>query len=451
MKFTLRLACLAALLSLSCAAIAAPAPGSLAAPNYVAVSGTEPLPESILSASLDSPAARGIVNRFDRTISFYLPEGSDLSALKPSFSTAAGLTLASPPAGSPLDLSAGKTASVSLSDGSSYSVRAFARTPSAADVNSWIGTGINLGNDLDAWPGAEGSWTSGVAAEKYFFDDYRKMGFDSARIPITWGAAAKGSERLGTDSPYPVDPRFMDRAAELAGWALDAGLCVVINAHHEDWIRTKTGKALKEATPRFEALWRQIAERFKDWPPQLVFEILNEPQGAITNREVVALNADILGIIRASGGFNATRTVIVGPNSWNSMAALRDSSFSTPADSHIIATFHNYNPWSFAGESTGSWGSKSDEAQMKRDLEAVAKWAQKRNLPLYMGEYGVTFVFKGKKTDLSSRAAWYRSVYSTAKSLGVSMAIWDDFGDFKIYDRRARSYDDSVVPTVTAK
>lgn len=88
---------------------------------------------------------------------------------------------------------------------------------------------------------------------------------------------------------------------------------------------------------------------------------------------------------------------------------------------------------------------------MTKDLDAVAKWAAARGTPLYMGEYGVTFLFKGKKTDLGSRATWYYSVYTTAKSLGISMAIWDDLGDFKIYDRKARTYDDSVIPTVTTR
>jgi endoglucanase len=443
-----RLAFLLSILALACASATA-SPARPTGPNYIAVTGADPLPESILGASLVAPAARGIVNRFDHTITFFLPAGADLSALTPIFRTAAGVTVRSQASGSVLDLRSAAT--VSLSDGSSYKVQAFARTPMAAELNAWIGTGINLGNDLDAWPGPEGSWTGGVVVQKYFFDDYRKMGFDSVRIPITWGGAKKASERLDSEPPYIVDPSFMSRAEELAGWAIDAGLTVVVNAHHEDWIRTKTGSNLTAAKPRFEALWRQIAERFKDWPPQLVFEVLNEPNGPITEAELVALNADILGIIRSSGGFNETRTVILGGNSWNSMAALRDKAFALPADSHIIATFHNYNPWSFAGESSGKWDSRADAAQMTQDLSAVAKWAADRGTPLYMGEYGVTLLFKGKKTDLDSRSAWYRSVRSAAKSLGISMAIWDDFGDFKIYDRQGRTYDDSVIPTVTAR
>jgi hypothetical protein len=296
MKHCSRRLRLVSLFTLACAC--ATASRALAAgPNYVAVTGADPLPESILSASLAAPAARGIVNRFDRTITFYLPAGSDLTALTPTFGTAAGVSVISPSSGSPLDLA--KATTVSLSDGSSYTVRAFARTPTAAEINALIGTGVNLGNDLDAWPGTEGSWTGGVTAQKYFFDDYRKMGFDSVRIPITWGGAAKASERLDSAPPYTVDPGFMARANELAGWAIDAGLAVVVNAHHEDWIRTKTGPGFAAAKPRFEALWRQIAENFKAWPPQLVFEILNEPNGPITEAEVVALNADILGIIRS--------------------------------------------------------------------------------------------------------------------------------------------------------
>jgi endoglucanase len=424
-------------------------PAQRTGPNYVAVTGADPLPESILGASLVSPAARGIVNRFDHTITFYLPAGADLSELTPAFRTVGGVTVSSMTIGGSLDLRS--PATVELSDGSSYKLQAFAKAPTADEINARLGTGINLGNDLDAWPGSEGSWTGGVVAQEYFFDDYRKMGFDSVRIPITWGGASRASERLDTKPPYGVDPSFMSRAEELAGWGIDAGLTVVINAHHEDWIRTKSGSSLAAAEPRFEALWRQIADHFKDWPPQLVFEVLNEPNGPITEAEVVALNADILAIIRASGGCNETRTVILGGNRWNSMEALKDKSFALPIDPHIIATFHNYNPWSFAGESSGTWGSNSDAARMTKDLSDVATWAADRGVPLYMGEYGVIFQFGGRKTDLKSRAAWYRSVRGTAKALGISMAIWDDFGDFKIYDRQGRTFDGSVIPTVTAR
>ena len=288
----------------------------------------------------------------------------------------------------------------------------------------------------------------GVVAQEYMFDDFKTMGFDSVRIPITWGASANKADRL-SDAGFSsiVNPVFMARVDTVAGWGLDAGLAVVINAHHEDWIRTTTGTSYTAQKPRFEALWTQIAEHFKSWPPQLVFEIINEPWGDMTNADVNDLNATILAIIRTS---NPTRTVILGANSWNSMFAMQDGVFTVPSpasDPYIIANFHNYNPYSFCGYSTGTWGSTGDIASMSSDLSNAATWASSRGVPLYMGEYGATVVYKGLITDPTSRTAWYREVSRIAKGLGISMAIWDHhlafdinniYGDLMVYNLISR-------------
>jgi len=222
----------------------------------------------------------------------------------------------------------------------------------------------------------------------------------------------------------------------------------VINAHHEDWIRTLDDATYPGQLARFQALWTQIANRFKDYPPQLVFEVLNEPQGNMTNAGIVAINAAILPIIRST---NPTRAVILGANSYNSITALQAGSFSLPNDGgtpHLIATFHNYNPWSFAGQSNGTWGSATDITNMTNDLTNVKNWGATHSVPLYMGEYGVTLQAAGKKTDLASRTAWYRNTSALAKARGISMIIWDDYGDFKIYDRANRSCDQTVIDAV---
>jgi aryl-phospho-beta-D-glucosidase BglC (GH1 family) len=428
--------------------------------TYTPVGGTAPAPSSILGFALTSPApgARGIVNRFDHTIKLYLP-GADVSSVMPVVVLADGVTIRSPPPG-PIDLSAPVT--YHLSDGSAYAVSAITTpAPPAATVNDWLGTGINFGNDLDAWPGEEGSWTEGVVAQEYFFDDYRTMGFESVRIPITWGESANTAERLSDEGASSmVNPTFMSRVDTVTGWAIDAGLTVVINAHHEDWIRTLTGSAYQAQKPRFVALWTQIAEHFKSWPPQLVFEILNEPNAAMTNGDVNDLNATILGIIRVS---NPDRTVILGANEWNAMSALQDGVFSVPvpaSDPHIIVNFHNYNPWSFCGNAIGTWGSVSDVATMASDLDNVATWAKARGVPLYMGEYGVTMAYAGTITDPASRTAWDRQVSNMARARGISMAIWDQhdtfnpsitYGDIKVYDRVKRTCDRVEIDAVLGR
>jgi endoglucanase len=401
--------------------------------------------------------ARGTINRFDRTVKLYLPvdSGLNLASLAPTITLASGYTI-SPASGATSDFSSGTvTYTVTkTSDGSTtdYVVSATKTAPDAATVDGWLGRGINLGNDLDAWPGDEGSWTGNVVAKEYFFDDYLSLGFNSVRVPITWGEAT--NSRLGTSSPYNVSSSFMNRVDTVAGWGIDRGLTVVINAHHEDWIRTKTGSALTAALPRFEALWTQIANHFKDWPPQLVFEILNEPHDGPTAAEINALNSDILAIIRGTGGNNATRAVIIGAISYNSLFALTDGTFTIPSDGatpHLIANFHDYNPWPFAGQSTGTWGSSSDIATATSNLDSVVAWsAANGHIPLYMGEFGATLQYNGAKTDAASRVAWYTNMASLAhdNARNIAAVAWDDYGDFKLYDRVNRAFATSILPAL---
>ncbi len=433
--------------------------GSTSVPaGYTPVPSASTAPADKAITSFTVPGARGIVNRYSRTIQLYLPEGSSITALTPSIALASGYSISSPDTAVPQDLTNPVTYTVTNGGTSTdYQVQAFNTAPAAADVDSWLGRGINLGNDLDAWPGDEGSWTGGVVAKEYFFDDYLNLGFNSVRIPITWGAAT--NSRLGTSSPYTVTPSFMTRVDTVAGWGIDRGLAVVINAHHEDWIRAQTGSAFTAALPRFEALWTQIANHFKDWPPQLVFEILNEPQGSIKESEVNTLNADILAIIRGTGGNNATRTVIVGPYQYNSLYALTSTSaasgdtiFAVPSDGstpHLIANFHDYNPWPFAGQSTGTWGSSSDISQAANELDSVVAWsASHGSIPLYMGEFGATLQYNGKKTDAASRVTWYTKMAALASARGIPAVAWDDYGDFKLYDRVNRAFATAILPAL---
>ena len=88
--------------------------------------------------------------------------------------------------------------------------------------------GINLGNTLE--PPDEGGWNNGPAQEHYF-DLYRDAGFDVVRIPVRWDG------HTDYDPPYHVDTRWMDRVEEVVDWGLERDLFIVINAHHESWIK----------------------------------------------------------------------------------------------------------------------------------------------------------------------------------------------------------------------
>ena len=113
--------------------------------------------------------------------------------------------------------------------------------------------GINMGNTLE--PPDEGSWNNGPAREQYF-DLYRQAGFDVVRIPVRW------DEHTANNAPYNIDPDWMNRVEEVLDWGLDRDLFIVVNTHHEEWIKEDYSNADKRA--RFDSIWSQIAVRFQD-------------------------------------------------------------------------------------------------------------------------------------------------------------------------------------------
>jgi hypothetical protein len=95
--------------------------------------------------------------------------------------------------------------------------------------------------------------------------------------------------------------------------------------------------------PKLLAFWQQVAERYKDQPNAVVFEILNEPNGQLDAPAWNALLKECLALIRKT---NPTRNVIIGPPLWNNVNEL--DHLELPAeDRNIIATVHYYLPMEF--------------------------------------------------------------------------------------------------------
>jgi aryl-phospho-beta-D-glucosidase BglC (GH1 family) len=111
--------------------------------------------------------------------------------------------------------------------------------------------GINMGNTLE--PPYEGDWAP--KAREYYFDMYRDAGFDVVRVPVRW------DEHTSYSSPYTIQESWMDRVEQIVDWALERDLYVVINAHHEDWI--KENYEDKNLRDRFDSIWSQVATRKK--------------------------------------------------------------------------------------------------------------------------------------------------------------------------------------------
>lgn len=201
-----------------------------------------------------------------------------------------------------------------------------------------MGRGINLGNTLE--PPDEGGWNN-PKAEEYYFDDYVLVGFKTVRIPVSWYGHTLES------MPYTIDNDWMNRIEEIVDWGLNRKLFIVLNAHHEGWLKRDPSK---DNLQRFDSIWSQIAFRFKHKSDSLIFEILNEPY-PMPKETVDNLNERVLSIIRKT---NPTCIVVFSGHMWSNAEELITTKI--PNDDYLIGYFHSYDPWIFAGEANGTWG-----------------------------------------------------------------------------------------------
>ncbi|MEM9258071.1 MAG: cellulase family glycosylhydrolase, partial [Bacteroidota bacterium] len=277
--------------------------------------------------------------------------------------------------------------------------------------------GINLGNTLE--PPREGEWNNGPAQESYF-DAYVAAGFTNVRIPVRWDQHTQSS------APYTIDAAWMDRVEEVVDWGLSRGLYITLNGHHEDWLKNDYS-AVNRA--RYDNIWRQIITRFKDKSDKLLYEIINEPNG-LTVQQVDDLNARILGIIRAE---EPTRLVIFSGNMYSNVEQLIQAAI--PDDDYLIGYYHSYDPWPFAGEANGTWGSAFDYQQMASKFQRAKNWSTQRNIPVYVSEFNARIA-----ADYNSRMRWLGEYMGLADKHDFATSAWDDGGMFKILNRNNNTW-----------
>lgn len=123
-----------------------------------------------------------------------------------------------------------------------------------------------------------------------YFQLIKDAGFDSVRIPVRWSAHCL------SDKPYTIEPAFFKRVDWAVRSCLSRGLRVVLNIHHYHGLCKQPARH-KE---RYLAIWKQIAEHYKDYPDALLFEFLNEPSKKLKAELWNQFVKETLSVVRRS-------------------------------------------------------------------------------------------------------------------------------------------------------
>jgi endoglucanase len=318
--------------------------------------------------------------------------------------------------------------------------------------------GANLGNGLEVPPGQ--NW-----AEHYTPEDLRHIraeGFDHARIPMGW------HHYTGPAPEFRIKPEFFARADELVDAGRKQGLGVIINIHHFDDFTTDP----KGQSPKFLAIWEQIAAHYARSPEGLAFELLNEPKDAATTEVISPIFAEAIHRIRKT---DPKHTIFIGPGKWNNVDELERLRL-PDGDTNLIVTVHSYDPFYFTHQGA-TWAGPDPKVtgivfpgpprtRLVPDPElklnkwvvdwieryntqptatnpcsphiiqaAIAKareWSEYYGRPIHFGEFGCFTT-----ADPVSRANYYRAFREATEKAGIGWALWDWKAGFRYWDEKA--------------
>lgn len=331
--------------------------------------------------------------------------------------------------------------------------RAAIKTDNSSVAVSFLGVGWNLGNHLDSHKNGvagETAWGNPVAAQAAF-DAVRRTGFTSVRIPVTWLG------HIGPAPEYKIDDKWMSRVAEVVGYAEKAGLNAIVNIHHDGsdsryWLNiaaaAKSDSVNTLVKRQFAAVWKQIANRFKNYGDFLMFEALNEIHdggwGWGENRKDGGKQYKVLNewmqvfvdAVRATGGKNKNRWL--GICGYCANADLAMEHLVIPRDhakNRLMISVHYYGPTEYTLSCKYSeWGHTAaagrkapadmDEGDVTRVFGKLKAAFTDKGYPVYIGETGNSY--RGNAHDEAFRKYFLEYIAKAARDNGLAMIIWDN-------------------------
>lgn len=346
-------------------------------------------------------------------------------------------------------------------------------------VNKYMGPGWNLGNQMEQsnWQGnwetvkdCETSAGNPVATQKTF-DGLKSYGINTVRVPVAW------SNFISTDGKYTINEDLLNRVEEIINYALNAEMYVIINIHWDGawWGRFGAEEIDAAETPirdeawkKYEAIWTQISERYKEYSDHLIFEGANEelsgrlnddynhPEKGQTSQTgkldedgiytlVNAINQKFVDIVRASGGNNKYRHLLI-PGTGNESCVIggypsdhyktdgtMDERYKIPDDPEntehkkLSISVHYYDPTDYGISATSttpwgyrdSWGTDDDYKYMQDLMGRLRKFTD-QGYGIIIGECGCVKGYKDNVID------YLKELYKNAAEIGCCAVLWDE-------------------------
>lgn len=375
-----------------------------------------------------------------------------------------------------------KTVAFGLAIVASSSMALAADLPKAATLVEKMGFGFNIGNSMEV-PNDPTAWGNPFPT-KAVFDGIKTAGFSTVRIPCAWDTHAKDGI---------INSGWLDSVKTVVDLAINDGFYVILNIHHEEpngWFQKNIGTTVNDGiNTKLQNYWTQIANKFKNYDEHLLFAGANEPGPNVNNwtaahvSTLMSYYKTFIDAVRATGGNNATRTLIIqGLNTDIDKSVANAPSTTFPTDNvegRLMFEVHYYDPYQYtlmpkeddwdAGEMIipqyfygadfisssepkrnagyNAWAKQVDpdyytSAHAKAQFKKMKENYADKGYPVIVGEFGANVrtpdvPCTSLEKHLKGRVLWHKDVAAAAKEYGLVPILWDMGNEADQYDNMA--------------
>ncbi len=190
-------------------------------------------------------------------------------------------------------------------------------------------------------------------------------------------------------------------------WAKSHGIYLILNIHIPQGGFQSLGKGWDlwdkpENQTRLIALWKAIADRYKNEPVILGYDLLNEPGVSRDKKQWQQLAQQLVDAIRQVDTHHPL--IVERVNSVHGKWSMdANMNFVTVNDTNVIYEFHIYDPYFYTHQLAwwdkqlkdhegGVWPDPKNNHTRKflsNIIDKYLSWGSKHQVPLYLGEWGV--------------------------------------------------------------
>jgi len=185
----------------------------------------------------------------------------------------------------------------------------------------------------------------------------KKAGFNTVRVPLHYGLFLGQNAPYGADSNLPLtfEGPGWELIDHLVDWCREAGLRVILDLHaapggqtgvnHDDGTGFPLAFYVPRERKRTEALWREIARRYRNEPAVLGYELLNEPISTYNDEDILnpGLEPYYRQLTEAVRAADPNHIIFLAAAQWDQNIGV----FGKPFTRDLVYVYHQF--WSPTG------------------------------------------------------------------------------------------------------